>query len=267
MGRRCCSRRTSPSSSVPLADRVVSMGGGRVTGEEPGGRRVALAAVPATVPGAEPGTHGGDPCGMTQCWSRARTSGSRRVHGSACGRSCPSPSWSWCSSPSPSGPTRPSLRHAAPGLFWVAVLFSTVLAIQRSVAVESGEGTRDGLRLSGIDPAGIFLGKAAAVGLQLLAAPGRPVGRRDLPLRRAGARRLAGRDGLPAGHRRPGLRRGALRRPLGRPAGARHAAARCWSCPSWPRSCWPAPRPGRPRSTGNAPSGTQWLQHPRSPSR
>jgi heme exporter protein B len=44
-----------------------------------------------------------------------------------------------------------------------------VLAIQRSVAVESGEGTRDGLRLSGIDPAGIFLGKAAAVGLQLLA--------------------------------------------------------------------------------------------------
>ena len=32
-----------------------------------------------------------------------------------------------------------------------------------------GEGTRDGLRLSGIDPAGIFLGKAAAIALQLLA--------------------------------------------------------------------------------------------------
>jgi heme exporter protein B len=60
------------------------------------------------------------------------------------------------------------LRHAAPGIFWIAVLFSTVLTIQRSVAIESGEGTRDGLRLSGIDPAGIFLGKAAAVGLQLL---------------------------------------------------------------------------------------------------
>ena len=44
-----------------------------------------------------------------------------------------------------------------------------MLAIQRSVAVESGEGTRDGLRLSGIDPAGVFLGKASAVGLQLLA--------------------------------------------------------------------------------------------------
>src|SRR6202012_2658061 len=66
------------------------------------------------------------------------------------------------------GPDQASLRHAAPGIFWVALLFSTVLTIQRSVAIESGEGTRDGLRLSGIDPAGVFLGKAAAVGLQLL---------------------------------------------------------------------------------------------------
>jgi heme exporter protein B len=67
------------------------------------------------------------------------------------------------------GPDQAALRRAAPGIFWVALLFSTVLAIARSVAVESGEGTRDGLRLSGIDPAGIFLGKAAAVALQLLA--------------------------------------------------------------------------------------------------
>jgi len=65
------------------------------------------------------------------------------------------------------GPDDAPLRHAAPGIFWIAVLFSTVLAIQRSVAIESGEGTRDGLRLSGIDPAGIFLGKAASIGLQL----------------------------------------------------------------------------------------------------
>jgi heme exporter protein B len=67
------------------------------------------------------------------------------------------------------GPDAAPLRHAAPGIFWIAVLFSTVLSIQRSVAIESGEGTRDGLRLSGIDPAGVFLGKSAAVGLQLLA--------------------------------------------------------------------------------------------------
>jgi heme exporter protein B len=66
------------------------------------------------------------------------------------------------------GPGPHALRTAAPGLYWLAVLFSTVLATQRSFAIESGEGTRDGLRLSGIDPAGIFLGKAAAVGLQLL---------------------------------------------------------------------------------------------------
>lgn len=65
------------------------------------------------------------------------------------------------------GPGVSALRAAAPGLYWLAVLFSTVLATQRSVAIEAGEGTRDGLRLSGIDPAGVFLGKAAAVAVQL----------------------------------------------------------------------------------------------------
>ena len=67
----------------------------------------------------------------------------------------------------PSAPGREPCAAAAPGLFWLAVLFSTVLATQRSFAIESGEGTRDGLRLSGIDPAGVFLGKAAAVAVQL----------------------------------------------------------------------------------------------------
>jgi heme exporter protein B len=65
------------------------------------------------------------------------------------------------------GPDRSSLAAAAPGLYWLAVLFSTVLATQRSMAIESGEGTRDGLRASGIDPAGLFLGKAAAVAAEL----------------------------------------------------------------------------------------------------
>lgn len=36
-----------PQLSVPLADRVVSMAGGRVTGEKAGGRRITLTAVPA----------------------------------------------------------------------------------------------------------------------------------------------------------------------------------------------------------------------------
>ena len=63
------------------------------------------------------------------------------------------------------GPDRAPMAKGAPGLFWVAVLFCTVLAIQRSVSVEAVDGARDGLRLSGIDPGGIFLGKAAAVAL------------------------------------------------------------------------------------------------------
>ena len=65
-------------------------------------------------------------------------------------------------------PDRSTLSTAAPGLFWVAVLFSTVLGAQRSFAVEGGDGTRDALRLSGLDPAGVFLGKAGALALQLL---------------------------------------------------------------------------------------------------
>ena len=65
-------------------------------------------------------------------------------------------------------PDRGVLRQASAGLFWVAVLFSSLLAVQRSFAVEAADGARDGLRLSGLDPAGIFLGKAAAIALQLV---------------------------------------------------------------------------------------------------
>ena len=66
------------------------------------------------------------------------------------------------------GPDRAPMAKGAPGLFWVAVLFSTVLAVQRSVSVEAVDGARDGLRLSGLGPAGLFLGKTAAVAAQLL---------------------------------------------------------------------------------------------------
>ncbi len=44
-----------PQLSVPMADRVVSMAGGRVVGEEPGGRRTPLAAVPSTGRGLNTG--------------------------------------------------------------------------------------------------------------------------------------------------------------------------------------------------------------------
>ncbi|MHB8287798.1 MAG: heme exporter protein CcmB [Acidimicrobiales bacterium] len=66
------------------------------------------------------------------------------------------------------GPDRKPLVAASAGLYWVAVLFAAVLAVQRSFAIESAESARDGLRLWGLDPAGVFLGKAAAVGVQLL---------------------------------------------------------------------------------------------------
>jgi heme exporter protein B len=61
------------------------------------------------------------------------------------------------------------LSSVAAGLFWVTVLFSGLLAIQRSFAIESGDDARDALRLSGLDGASVFLGKACAITVQLLA--------------------------------------------------------------------------------------------------
>jgi heme exporter protein B len=66
-------------------------------------------------------------------------------------------------------PDRGVLRRVAPGLFWVTVLLAALLAISRSFAVEAQNGARDGLRLSGLDPAAIFLGKAGAVAIELIA--------------------------------------------------------------------------------------------------
>jgi heme exporter protein B len=66
-------------------------------------------------------------------------------------------------------PDRGILRQVAPGLFWVTVLLASLLAISRSFSIEAENGARDGLRLSGLDPAAIFLGKAAAVAVELLA--------------------------------------------------------------------------------------------------
>ncbi|HEX9259941.1 MAG TPA: heme exporter protein CcmB [Acidimicrobiales bacterium] len=65
-------------------------------------------------------------------------------------------------------PDRGVLRTATPGLYWVAVLFTLVVAVQRSSGLEQSDGTRDALRLSGLDPAGVFLGKAASLALMLV---------------------------------------------------------------------------------------------------
>lgn len=62
---------------------------------------------------------------------------------------------------------RSLLAQVSPGLFWMAVLLSALLALGRSFAIESSDGNLDALRMAGLDPAGIFLGKALAVLAQL----------------------------------------------------------------------------------------------------
>lgn len=64
-------------------------------------------------------------------------------------------------------PDRGVLQRVAPGLFWVAVLLALLLAVSRAFTIETENNARDGLRLSGLDPAAIFLGKAAAIAMQL----------------------------------------------------------------------------------------------------
>lgn len=63
---------------------------------------------------------------------------------------------------------RVTLRLATSGLFWVTVLFVAVIAVQRSTAVETSDGARRALLLAGIEPAAVFIGKAAAVAVQVL---------------------------------------------------------------------------------------------------
>lgn len=59
------------------------------------------------------------------------------------------------------------LEKATPGLYWVTVLFAALLAIARSAALDESDGVRDALRLSALDPAGVFAGKVAAVAAEL----------------------------------------------------------------------------------------------------
>lgn len=65
------------------------------------------------------------------------------------------------------GPDPRRLQPAAPGVFWLGVLFASVLGVQRAVSIEFRDGSADGLRLSGLDPAGVFYGKLAALGAEL----------------------------------------------------------------------------------------------------
>ena len=53
------------------------------------------------------------------------------------------------------------LQRVAPGLVWLATLFSSIVVVQRTFAVESADNALDALRVAGLPPAGIFLGSTA----------------------------------------------------------------------------------------------------------
>ena len=63
---------------------------------------------------------------------------------------------------------RSVLEEIGPGLFWLTVLLSALMALGRAFALEASDGNLDALRMAGIDPAGVFLGKALAVTVQLV---------------------------------------------------------------------------------------------------
>ncbi len=59
------------------------------------------------------------------------------------------------------------LTRVAPGLVWLATLFSMLVLVQRAFAVESADGALDALQVAGVRPGGIFLGKSIAMAAQL----------------------------------------------------------------------------------------------------
>ena len=60
------------------------------------------------------------------------------------------------------------LDTVAPGLIWLATLFSLLVLVQRSFAVETDDGALDAMRVAGLDPRAVFVGKAMALAAQLL---------------------------------------------------------------------------------------------------
>jgi len=55
------------------------------------------------------------------------------------------------------GPGREVLERTAPGLLWMAVLFSAVMASRRAYQTETEDGALEGLLLAPIDKAAVFL--------------------------------------------------------------------------------------------------------------
>jgi heme exporter protein B len=60
------------------------------------------------------------------------------------------------------------LQRVAPGLIWLATMFSLLVLVQRTFAIETDDAALDALRVAGVDARALFLGKAVALGVQLL---------------------------------------------------------------------------------------------------
>jgi len=67
------------------------------------------------------------------------------------------------------GPDRLLLIQTAPGLLWLAALFSSVELCHRLYQAEAVGGALEGLLLSPADKGSVYLGKAAAAFIQLMA--------------------------------------------------------------------------------------------------
>jgi heme exporter protein B len=69
--------------------------------------------------------------------------------------------------PIPAGSEESLLESVAPGLVWLATLFSLLVLVQRTFAIETDDGALDALRVAGVDAAGLFWGKTLALAAQL----------------------------------------------------------------------------------------------------
>ncbi|MEI8238799.1 MAG: heme exporter protein CcmB [Actinomycetota bacterium] len=59
------------------------------------------------------------------------------------------------------------LTRVAPGLVWLATLFSMLVLVQRAFAIETDDAALDALAVAGVRPSGLFLGKSIAMAVQL----------------------------------------------------------------------------------------------------
>ena len=65
--------------------------------------------------------------------------------------------------------SEPLVLRAAAGLVWLAMLFSTMLVVQRAFDIETADAAIDTLLACAVHPARVFFGKALALFVQLFA--------------------------------------------------------------------------------------------------